>query len=177
MFDTKTYLDALTPPTFTHEGRTWEGRFLSVNESLRMMRLLESLGEAASDIEYVQRTYARLVDAIFPPKTRRVLRFWGWREERDTSEPSVWDILSGLPLSVQTAAVRDFTNSLAHALSPDTPLRGALGREDRAKLMEAAEAMLTLAHTSPETDASSASSPPTSSPSDASSDIGAATSG
>lgn len=116
-FDTTSYMAAIEPPTFTHNGVTWRGRLLSVPEYIRMEQLIDPIRKGA-DLLSLQSAYKEITDYLFPPPTRQTRRFWSfWRtvSVRDTERQSCWDVLSTLPMPVQTEAIKSFIDSLAAA--------------------------------------------------------------
>ena len=100
--DTADYRAALTPPTFVHDGRTYVGRLLSVEQWIALVDTVGALLPGAPMRE-VQRVYLLVCDTIFPPRGR--WRFWARGE--------VGRIVRRLPLTVQAQILESFLSSLA----------------------------------------------------------------
>lgn len=124
-FDTRETLDALSPPTFTHDGVTYVGRHLSILEWMREMEALGKLGRNELNVLEVERLYRRLCDKLFPPQRRSL---WQWLTR--TPKPlRVSGIVLSLPLEIQHRAMTDFLRSQAraHGLLPTSPTLGKTG--------------------------------------------------
>lgn len=117
--DTAPLLAALDPPVFTHDGRTWEGKHLSILEWARYLERLGALGAKRLGLVEQQRLYRDLANAWFKPAKRR----WFGRRE-----PTVGDILLTLPPAVQDQVLASFIRSQHRALGLMSPGSGSTAK-------------------------------------------------
>lgn len=104
-------IEDLKPPTFTHGGRTWTGRFLSFDEWRRYEPALVKIGQGKMEHGEFRLHLYRLAREIFP-------RPW-WK---------VWDRSVGyhllrMPLKVQLAAFFSFAEAQGRANGTDVARR------------------------------------------------------
>lgn len=123
-YDADAVLRALVPPTFTHGGRRYIGRFLSAEEWEPYRGRARAWFLGALDASETRRLALEVADAAFP-RTRwerlaaAVLgRLWRrWR-------PSVAEIIATLTPRMQAEALFDFTCSLGRELVSSPSLNG-----------------------------------------------------
>ena len=118
LFDLDGYLAALEPPQLRHQGYTYRGRFLSIDEWTRFAEAFRTLNAEKLDTaaEYEARwreLVRRFCDHVFPPQ-----RWLAWR-------PSVAEVVLAQPFSAQAEAVRSFSKPLARAVGVSAPVPGA----------------------------------------------------
>jgi hypothetical protein len=109
-FDADAYLGTLERPSLTVGGRTFEGRFLGVEDWLRFAPKLDALAAGALPPTAMKALIRELTAAVFPPPPR--WRVWRW------GRPTAHGELAKLPLAVQLQALGHFTRSQATALDP-----------------------------------------------------------
>ena len=117
--DTAPLLAALNPPSFTHEGTTWEGKHLSILEWAKYLERLGVLGTKRLDLVSQQRLYRDLANAWFKPARRR----WFGARER-----TVGDVILTLPPAVQDQVMASFIRSQHRALGLMVPDSGSIGK-------------------------------------------------
>lgn len=115
--DTAPLLAALEPPSFTHEGKTWQGRHLSILEWTGWMGRMEAFQHRKLGLIGQQHFMRDLADAWFPKPRRQWRTFW--KRER-----SVGDIILTLPPVVQDQVLATFIRSQQRALGPMVPDAG-----------------------------------------------------
>ena len=124
-YDTAAALASLEPPTFTHEGVTWTGRFLSIREWMVHQGKADRLEQGLMTLPQILRFHRDLVEVFFPgPKL-------GWWRRR--GESPIWEAFGHLPLVVQTDAIKSFLRSQAKAfgLKMENPEPGTRSSGDR----------------------------------------------
>lgn len=107
--DTGPLLEALGPPAFTHEGRTYTGRHLSILEWATHIHAVEQLQRQELGILGILQFHRQLIRVFFPSPRRP----W-WQLRRPSSEAA--RVFLELPLAIQHELMASFLNSQARAL-------------------------------------------------------------
>lgn len=104
-FDADAFLDALRPPEFTHRGRMYRGRALSVEEWAPFEVPLQRAMKGELSDQEVHGLIRGILRAMFPRP-----RWAVWR-------PHVADLVLSLPNAARVEALRDFWEAQARATS------------------------------------------------------------
>lgn len=104
-FSTAAFLETITPPVFTHRGRSWTGVFISIDQWLTYTPRIDAVVRGTATAGEARQLYVELCDLMFPPTLLQRL-----------TRSTVAKVLMRLPPSVQGQAMQDFCDSQLTAL-------------------------------------------------------------